>query len=108
ELVYREIWHDGTGDPRIEVVDRATPQASQHEPVQHGEPVAAAHPGPVRARIDRLHRSYLCHLTDGTHSTAAFLPAAHNPSIGTEAALARELADARLPARYAVVRHPWR
>lgn len=104
-LVYREIWHDGTGDPMIAVVERASPVPSRHDPVENGEPVAATVVGTVRVEIDRLHRSYVCRLSDDSHTELAFLPA-DGASIGIEATLARQLAEARLPARR-VVRHPW-
>ncbi|MEU9510697.1 hypothetical protein AB0D32_30965 [Micromonospora sp. NPDC048170] len=61
----------------------------------------------MSVEIDGMHRSYVCLLTDGSHSSTLFVPGVPGATVGAEEQLARLVSGAGLPPTRAVVRHPW-
>ncbi|MGC5021334.1 SNF2-related protein [Micromonospora sp. DT47] len=107
QFVYRELWHDGDREPRVAREDSEPLQVSRHEVAPFCRPVAETVVGPVSVEVDALHRSYLCLLTNGTHSSTLFVPGVAGATVQAEDHLARTVAAAGLPADRVVVRHPW-
>ncbi|MEU4772679.1 SNF2-related protein [Micromonospora sp. NPDC023644] len=107
QFVYREIWHDGDRDPQVVLEDREPLQISRHDVAPFCRSVAETVVGPVSVEVDRLHRSYLCLLTDGSRSSTLFVPGLPGATVQAEEHLARTVMAAGLPANRVVVRHPW-
>ncbi|MEV5693054.1 SNF2-related protein [Micromonospora globbae] len=107
QLVYRELWHDADRPPQLAQEDCQPLQASRHEVAPYCRPVAHTVVGPVNVEVDGLHRSYLCLLTDGTHSSTLFVPGLPGATVQAEEHLARAVTAAELPPDRVVVRHPW-
>jgi superfamily II DNA or RNA helicase len=101
---YRELWHDGDQDAMTAVDITAVPEPSDHEPAPGARPVAALQIGAVDIRVDGLHRSYLCRLTDGTRSATLFVPGIDGATLRAEDQLAGFAADPY----HILIRHPWR
>ncbi|GII25716.1 helicase-related protein [Planosporangium mesophilum] len=106
QFVYRELWHDGDREPVEAARDSQALTVSAHDVLPFCQPVAATRIGPVTVEIDRLHRSYVVLLTDGSHTSTRFVPGGAGAALHVEEQLARMLADAELPADRVVVRHP--
>ncbi|MGW3808285.1 SNF2-related protein [Micromonospora sp. NPDC005113] len=104
---YRELWHDGDRPPLLAESDTASLSPSRHDVEPHCRPIAGTTVGPVGVEIDGLHRSYVCLLTDGSHSSTLFVPGVPGATLAAEEQLARLVSAAGLPPARAVVRHPW-
>ncbi|MGW3606531.1 SNF2-related protein [Micromonospora sp. NPDC005161] len=104
---YRELWHDGDRPPLLADSDTASLIPSGHDVEPHCRPIAGTTVGPVGVEIDGLHRSYVCLLTDGSHSSTLFVPGVPGATLAAEEQLARLVSAAGLPPARAVVRHPW-
>ncbi|GAA1817468.1 DEAD/DEAH box helicase family protein [Planosporangium flavigriseum] len=106
QFVYRELWRSGDSEPEEATRDSRPLAPSTHETLPFCRPVAQAKVGPVTVEVDRLHRSYIALLTDGSRTATSFIPGAPAATVDAEEQLARMIADAGLPADRVAVRHP--
>ncbi|WFE36633.1 SNF2-related protein [Micromonospora sp. WMMD975] len=104
---YRELWHDGDRPPLPADADSQPLTPSHHEVSPSCRPVAATTVGPVGVEVDGFHASFVCLLTDGTHSSSLFVPGVPGATLAAEEQLARTVVAAGLPPTRTVVRHPW-
>ncbi|MEH0934251.1 DEAD/DEAH box helicase [Micromonospora psammae] len=107
QLRYRELWHDGDQPALLADFDSQPLSPSVHEVAPYCRPIARTTLGPVGVEVDGLHRSYVCLLTDGQHSSTLFVPGVPGATLTAEEQLARMVSKAGLPPTRAVVRHPW-
>ncbi|MFI7207740.1 SNF2-related protein [Micromonospora aurantiaca (nom. illeg.)] len=106
-FVYQETWQDGDEPPQTVAEERQPLRQSRHDVAPFCRPVARTVVGPVSIEVDGLHRSYVCLLTDGEHSSTLFVPGLPGATASAEEHLARAVTAARLTPDRVVVRHPW-
>ncbi|MGN9911103.1 SNF2-related protein [Phytohabitans sp. LJ34] len=106
-ITYRELWHEGAGEPMVAAADTQPLLPSRHEVSPFCRPVARATVGPVTIEFDGLHRSYVGLLTDGSRTSTIFVPGWSAATVGMEEKFAGLVTAAGLPPTRRVVRHPW-
>lgn len=102
-LQYRELWRDGDADPTEAVIDRKALVPSFHTVPETYRPLAYVRVGPLEVTFSGVHQSYVMEIKDGEETETHFLPGSPGLTLTAEEALARNVAEAGLPADRIIV-----